>query len=80
MTASITPTNKPSPLYIDANGVATIRVRALQHMILIHLKKVLAGEVAQMVQRETTSAEQMERVRVTLEHYSKYTCKRVFKL
>ncbi|PSN58618.1 hypothetical protein BS50DRAFT_595289 [Corynespora cassiicola Philippines] len=70
MTASITPTNKPSPLYIDANGVATIRVRALQHMTLIHLKKVLAGEVAQMVQRETTSAEQMERVRVTLEHYT----------
>ncbi|KAF2677148.1 hypothetical protein K458DRAFT_409895 [Lentithecium fluviatile CBS 122367] len=70
MTASITPNNKPSPLYVDGNEVSTIRVRALQHMTIIHLKRVLAGEVAEMVKRETTSAEQMERIRVTLGHYT----------
>jgi hypothetical protein len=40
-------------------------------MTVIHLKRVLAGEVAEMMQRDTTSAEQMDRVRKTLERYSK---------
>lgn len=72
MTASIKP-NKRAPLYADGNGVPTIRVRALQYMTIIHLKRVLASEVAEMMQRETTSVEQMERIRETLGHYSKYT-------
>ena len=40
-------------------------------MTIIHLKRVLAGEVAEMMRRETTSVEQMEKIRKTLERYSK---------
>lgn len=40
-------------------------------MTIIHLKRILAAEVAEMVQHTTTDAEQMERIRVNLEHYSK---------
>lgn len=39
-------------------------------MTIIHLKRVLAGEVAEMVRAETTSVEQMARIRETLEHYT----------
>jgi len=74
LTASITPHDKAAPLYANGYGSPTIRVRALQHMTVIHLKRVLAGEVAEMMQRETTSVEQMDRIRKTLERYSKYTC------
>lgn len=69
--ASMRPTNKPAPLYAEERGNHTIRVRALQHMTIIHLKRILAAEVAEMVQHTTTDAEQMERIRVNLEHYSK---------
>jgi hypothetical protein len=71
MTASITPANKPAPLYAEEHGVHTIRVRALQHMTIIHLKRKLAVEVAEMVQNTTTNADQMERIRLALEQYSK---------
>lgn len=71
MTASIRPTNKPAPLYEEDNGVHTIRIRALQHMTIIHLKRLLAREVAQMLDANRTSNDQMERVRTILEQYSK---------
>jgi hypothetical protein len=71
VTASRTPRNKTAPLYTVEDGVPIIRVRALQHMTIIHLKRVLAGEVAEMVHSETTNAEQMERIRITLQHYGR---------
>jgi len=48
---------------------ATVRIRALQHMNIIHLRKVIADETAQMLRNKTTNFEQMERVRKLLKNY-----------
>lgn len=66
--ASMNP-DKPAPLYTERYGGPTIRIRALQHMTIIHLRRVLAGEVAEIIETETADAEQMERIRGTLNHY-----------
>ncbi|OCK92126.1 uncharacterized protein K441DRAFT_697930 [Cenococcum geophilum 1.58] len=66
--ASMNP-DKHAPLYTERYGSPTIRIRALQHMTIIHLRRVLAGEVAEIIETETADAEQMERIRGTLNHY-----------
>src|SRR3954465_12278206 len=38
--ASMKPYDKPAPLYTDRNGGPMIRIRALQHMTIIHLRRV----------------------------------------
>jgi hypothetical protein len=69
MDASVHPQSKPGRLYAHEDGCRRIRIRTLQYMNIIHLKRVLAGEVAEMRNSETTSAEQMEAIRKTLKHY-----------
>ena len=70
--ASMNPYSKPAPLYTERDGGPMIRIRALQHMTIIHLRRVLAGEVAEIIETETADAEQMERIRKTLNHYGEY--------
>ena len=64
--------DKIAPIYTDRDGKPTIRIRALQHMTIVHIRKMIAEQVADIVQRETATPEMMESVRKTMKHYGKY--------
>lgn len=68
---------KIAPLYTDrpvggGKPKPTIRIRPLQHMIVIHLKRVIAGQVNEIVQTETATPEMMEQVRKTMKQYGEF--------
>jgi hypothetical protein len=62
---------KYAPLYTSHSQKrgAIVRVRTLQQMNIIHLRKVIADETAEMLRNNTVNFEQMERVRKLLKNY-----------
>lgn len=73
--AAIGDAEKVSPLYTDRpndNGEKakpTIRIRALQHMVVLHLRRVIAGEVAEILDAQSATPDMMERARKTMKQY-----------
>jgi len=68
---SMTPHNKHAPLYSTRDRVngPMVRIRALQHMTIIHLRKALASETAKIVKQENAGSAQMEIIRKLLRQY-----------
>jgi hypothetical protein len=62
----MTPANKAAPLYAEPG---LVRVRALEHMNIICLKRKLAGHAAEMVRSQTATPKVMEEVRKDLGEY-----------
>ena len=61
---------KLAPLFSqDESGTATLRIRSLQHMTVLHLQRVIAGEAEEIVRTENATAVQMERIRITMRDY-----------
>ena len=59
--------NDKHPLFRVRDGEKTIRLRTLQHMVVCHLRRELAGQVKTIC--DTNSAEDMESIRKTMKHY-----------
>jgi hypothetical protein len=70
----MTPRNNFTPLCTEQNGETgpTIRILTLQHVNIVHLRKVLAREIAEIIGQKTANSEQMERVRKGLKHYGEF--------
>jgi hypothetical protein len=64
--ASITPANKPAPLY---ETDVQVRVRALEHMNIICLKRKLAQHAADMVNNKEASQEIINLLKNNLKDY-----------
>ncbi|EPE26261.1 hypothetical protein GLAREA_02173 [Glarea lozoyensis ATCC 20868] len=64
--ASITPANKPAPLY---ETDVQVRVRALEHMNIICLKRKLAQHAADMINSEEASQDTMDTLKNDLKEY-----------
>ena len=62
---------KDGPLFNEggSRGVPTLRIRALQHMTIIHLQRKLAVLAEEIVSSKTATEAQMDRVQETLQAY-----------
>jgi hypothetical protein len=63
---------KYAPLWRQTNnerGGAIIRIKTLQHMNVIHVRKLLAEEVAAMVRCQSTDYEQMRLIEDLMSRY-----------
>lgn len=71
LNASMDP-KKYAPLWRQANterGGAIIRIKTLQHMNVIHVRKLLTEEVATMVRHQSTDYEQMRLIEDLMSRY-----------
>lgn len=62
---------KICPLFTEDGfrGVPTVRIRTLQHMTIIHLKRKLAILAEDIMSSKTTTEAKMDRVQETLKDY-----------
>ena len=64
---------KEAPLFTESgiNGAPTLRIRALQHMTIIHLQRRLAVLAEDMISTRIATETQMDRVQEVLKDYGK---------
>ena len=64
---------KESPLFTESgvDGEPTLRIRALQHMTIIHLQRKLAVLAEDIMNSKTATETQMDRVQEVLKDYGK---------
>ena len=60
---------KVAPLFAKNGNNKTIRLRALQHMVVCYLRRNLAGEVKQICDTNSAPPDQMDRVQKMMKHY-----------
>ena len=59
---SVKGSKKPKPI---------VRIRALQHMVVLYLRREIAGEVAEIVDTKSADPEVMEKSRKTMKQYGR---------
>ena len=64
---------KEAPLFTESgiDGAPTLRIRALQHMTIIHLQRRLAILAEDIISTRTATETQMDRVQEVLKDYGK---------
>ena len=64
---------KEAPLFKESgtDGAPTLRIRALQHMTIIHLQRRLAVLAEDIMSSKTATETQMDRVQEVLKEYGK---------